>query len=134
MQQFKLTTPQLICLRTISSVERITPGELASKVYLSQATLSGVLNRLEEHGLIVRKRDDRDKRRVWLELTEYGRKLIADAPLPLHDKFSKRFGNLPLDEQKTINEVLQRMADMMEEGDIGNEPRKSTGPDETGFV
>lgn len=133
MHQFKLTTPQLVCLRTISRFERITPGELAMSVFLSQATLSGVLDRLEERGLVMRKRDDQDKRRVWLELTDSGRKLVENAPSPLHDKFSRRFRKLPHEEQRRINEVLQRMAEMMESEDIDAPPTLSTGPaaDET---
>src|SRR5262249_14903144 len=50
----------------------LTVGELATHLGLSKAATTELVNRVEERGLIDRMRDDRDRRRVFLWLTETG--------------------------------------------------------------
>lgn len=51
----------------------IAPRELARLSSVSRASISSVLNTLEERGLVVRKRSADDRRSVEVELTERGR-------------------------------------------------------------
>ena len=95
----RLTAPQLICLRELRVVPHTTPSELARAVSLSQATITGILDRLESRGFIQRARNPRDKRRVMVELTEEGRAAVDAAPLPLHHSFATRLGKLSEEEQ-----------------------------------
>ena len=53
----RLTAPQLICLRELRVVPHTTPCELARAVSLSQATITGILDRLESRGFIQRARN-----------------------------------------------------------------------------
>ena len=43
---FGLTGPQLVCLRTVGARGKMTPSELAKQVSLSQATITGIIDRL----------------------------------------------------------------------------------------
>jgi len=118
----RLTAPQLICLRELRVVPHTTPSELARAVSLSQATITGILDRLESRGFIQRARNPRDKRRVMVELTEEGRAAVDAAPLPLHHSFATRLGKLSEEEQAQIENVLARIVRMMEAEDIDAAP------------
>jgi DNA-binding MarR family transcriptional regulator len=53
----------------------LTIGEQADHLGIGRATVVEVTNRLERRGLVTRKRDDRDRRRVFVWLTEEGRRV-----------------------------------------------------------
>lgn len=113
--RFHLTVPQLVCLRALLDAPAQTPGQLAREVVLSQATVTGILDRLEARGFIERRRDGLDRRRVLLYVTAAGRKAAALAPASLHQRLAGNLVNLPLDERQRIADVLRQVAAMMEE-------------------
>lgn len=55
-------------LDLISRKAPVTPGELASETGLSPATVTGILDRLEEGGWIRRTRDVADRRKVIIDV------------------------------------------------------------------
>jgi DNA-binding MarR family transcriptional regulator len=57
--------------------------ELAESVHLSQSTLSRLIGRLEQHGLVQRNMCDADRRGIDVCLTEEGRRRYAEA-VPTH--------------------------------------------------
>jgi DNA-binding MarR family transcriptional regulator len=127
-----LTGPQLVCLRHIQSQERMTPKALAASVSLSQATVTGILDRLERRGLVRRVRSTVDKRVVHLEVTDAGRTLIGDAPSPLSEVFRARLAALPKNQQAAIDEALRRVVEMMSATEVDASPILTTGDVTTG--
>lgn len=109
-----LTGPQLICLRELAASGPLASGRLAAAVHLSQPTLTGILDRLEERGLVARVRDRTDRRKVLVELTAPGRKLLEQAPPPLQEQFLARFAALTEREQEGIRRSLEQIVAMME--------------------
>jgi len=126
--RYKLTGPQLVCLRQLAGAEEMTSGELAAEVALSQATVTGILDRLEARELIGRRRDSRDRRRVMVTITGAGRRLVESAPPPLHNVFSERLAGLPESDQADIDRVLARVVDMMEAEELDAAPLMTAGP------
>jgi MarR family transcriptional regulator, organic hydroperoxide resistance regulator len=53
-------------------------GTLAERLVLDVSTISPLLKRLESRGLVVRRRDERDERRVVITLTERGLALRSE--------------------------------------------------------
>jgi DNA-binding MarR family transcriptional regulator len=123
----KLTTPQLICLRQLMQHGPLLPSLLAREISLSQATVTGIIDRLEKRGLVQRRRDQPDRRQVRIHLTEEGQKLIKDAPLPLQERFARSLEKLLLEEQLVIQNVLDRIVVMMEAEDVDAAPVITTG-------
>jgi DNA-binding MarR family transcriptional regulator len=70
-----VTAQQRMAIRIVGKFPEITAGQLASYLRIHPGTLSTALARLEKRGLLQRRRDVRDKRRVMLALTEKGRRL-----------------------------------------------------------
>jgi DNA-binding MarR family transcriptional regulator len=114
LNQHGLTGPQLAALREIERMQPVSTGVLAHEIQLGAATLTGILDRLEERGLIRRTRHEHDRRSVLLALTEEGQRLFASAPSQLSDRFRRRLAELPEWEQTQILSTLQRIAGMMD--------------------
>lgn len=112
--RYKLTVPQLVCLRQLRGNGSCTPSELARHIFLSQATVTGILDRLEARGLVERVRQLTDRRRISICLTEKGEELTASAPSPLQDRFSENLADLTDEEQSRIDQNLKTVVEMME--------------------
>jgi len=122
-----LTAPQLLLMQAVRCKNRVTIGELANEISLSQATVTNILDRLESRGLIYRRRADDDKRKVHVYLTEKGSAVIEAAPIPLQQQFVRQFNELQDWEKSMILTSLQRIAQMMDAGDIDASPVLDVG-------
>ena len=91
---------------------------MATALHLSQPTVTGILGRLEQRGLIVRERSKADRRSIITLATEEGRQLAEQAPPLLRDRFRRELVDLPADEQAQILSVLERVAQMMHAPEI----------------
>ena len=63
-----INATDLNCLNLVALTGHITAGDLARQTGLSTASITGVLDRLEEGGFVRRVRDPHDRRRVIVEL------------------------------------------------------------------
>src|SRR5216683_732224 len=63
-----VTGPQRLVLRIVGRFPGLSAGDLAHIVQLHPSTITGILQRLEGRGLLVRERDPEDNRRVRLRL------------------------------------------------------------------
>ncbi len=113
VRQFGLTVPQLVILQTVAREEKLTVGAIAKKVSLSQATVTGILERLYKRGLVLRQRSEVDRRRVVVESTEKSRELLEKAPPLLQQVFVEEFGKLEEWERMMILSSLKRIVNLM---------------------
>jgi DNA-binding MarR family transcriptional regulator len=127
LQQIGLTAPQLAALQAIARLGPITIGELAKSIHLSQATLTGILTRLENRNLILRNRSGSDRRSVVVELAEDARPILESAPSLLHDRFRQELLELQEWEQTQMLATLQRIASMMDVEEIDAAPVLAVG-------
>lgn len=114
MKACGLTIPQVVVLRAIHELGKVTVRNISKQVSLSQATVTTILNRLEQRHLVQRVRSERDRRVVHVVLTAEGEQTLANAPTLLHESFISRFEHLDDWEQTLILSSLQRVARMME--------------------
>jgi DNA-binding MarR family transcriptional regulator len=63
-----INTTDLNCLNIVALTGAMTAGELAKATGLTTASITGVLDRLEESGFVRRERDATDRRRVIVQL------------------------------------------------------------------
>jgi DNA-binding MarR family transcriptional regulator len=121
-----LTGPQLVILQEVSRHGEVTAGEIARAVSLSQATVTGILERMEKRGLLARQRSERDKRRIMVRITEPGRKILDEAPPLMQEAFVEKFSSLQAWEQTMILSALQRLVSIMDATTIQAAPFLST--------
>jgi DNA-binding MarR family transcriptional regulator len=113
-----LSSPQIGTLRVLARTGRSTPTELADALHLSPQTMAGILQRLEQRGLIQRQRDTADRRSFVVQMTPEGQKAEAKAPPLLRDEFTAQLEKLPAWEQSMMLATLQRIAQMMHAEDF----------------
>lgn len=124
----RLTGPQLVCLRALRGPTQLSASELAREVALSNATVTGILSRLEARGLIVREKSAADRRKVMISLSDEGVLLTEQAPSPLQEVFVKRLHELPEANRTIIDIVLRQIVEMMDAEEIPASPVLATGP------
>jgi DNA-binding MarR family transcriptional regulator len=123
---YKITAPQLVCLLTIVKEGSLNLSTLSKRVFLSASTVVGILDRLEEKGLITRQRDHKDRRLINVQATPKGKDLVAQTPSPLPTALANALKELPELEQATIALSLERIVDLMEEKYIEAAPKAET--------
>lgn len=128
-RRFGLTIPQLVVLKEVKRAGELTVGEIARRVNLSQATVTSILDRLENRGLAKRSRSFEDKRRVMVRMTEQGSGILKESPSILQEHFLRQFGKLNQWEQTLILSSLQRIVSMMNAEEIEAVPHLMGGFD-----
>lgn len=123
-----LTGPQLLIMQEIAKVKGVTASQIAKHINLSAATVTNILDRLENRGLIERVRSSEDKRRVSLFLSELGRTSLIGAPQPLQEHFIENFCNLEEWEQSLLLSSMQRIAYMMDATELDAAPVLEIAP------
>lgn len=90
-----VTGPQRLVIRIVSRFPGITAGQIAELLHVHPSTLTGVLKRLERQGLVRRRRDVRDRRRVILGITERGRRVEAVGTGTVEESVAKVIARIP---------------------------------------
>ncbi|WP_323846447.1 MarR family transcriptional regulator [Microbulbifer magnicolonia] len=79
LEKLGLTYPQYLMMLVLWEEDGITATELGQRLGQDKGALSPVIKRLEAQGLIDRRRDPKDERRVHLRLTAAGRSMQREA-------------------------------------------------------
>ncbi len=128
VSRFGLTGPQLVVLKELVDTSPRSVSALAAAVNLSQATVTGILDRLERKSMVKRVRDSKDRRRVLVSPTSVAQEVLAGAPPLLQEHFTEKFGALPDWQQTQVLSSLQRIVTLMEATDVEAGPILTTGP------
>ena len=83
VQKLGLTPAQFDIVATLGNTPGMTCKELGEKTLITKGTLTGVLDRMEERGLIRRGPSDADRRQVFVTLTPQGNRTF-DRVFPPH--------------------------------------------------
>lgn len=75
---FGVTAQQRLMIRCVGKYPGMTLGQLASYFHLDPGTVSIAIDRMEEKGLLERRRSAPDRRRVSVGLTALGRKVDGE--------------------------------------------------------
>lgn len=78
-----LTPPQFDIVATLGNTQGMSPKELGEKTLITKGTLTGVVDRLIEKGLVSRTASASDGRCMTIKLTKRGEKLFGEA-FPAH--------------------------------------------------
>ena len=106
LRLFGLNNAQFDVLAHVGAAEGITQQELADSLLVTKGNVAQLLDRMEERGLISRRREGRTNR---LFLTEEGRRLFPEV-VPAHeDLIDERLCVLSREEQKKLHELLRQI-------------------------
>lgn len=90
-----LSVPQFDVLSTLTEAEGLTQQELAARLYVTKGNVSGLIDRLDEAGLVERRAIPGDRRSYALHLTEAGCRLAREGMTAQRDYVARTLGRLP---------------------------------------
>ena len=82
---------------------------VADMLVCSDPNATGIVDRMEERGLIERLRDDRDRRVVLVRLTDIGRQTLAAFETVKQNDLRRVLEVLPIDEQRNCLRAFRAM-------------------------
>ncbi|ANB35475.1 MarR family transcriptional regulator [Rhodovulum sulfidophilum] len=117
-----LTAVQIRVLQIVAETGQSTPKTIATRMGVSQATMTTLIDRLVAKGLVDRRRSEADRRQMIIAITALGRESIDRAPDPLHDRYVIAFEKLPDWEQAMLVAALERVAALLDAGNLDAAP------------
>ena len=106
-----LSGAQTFVLRTLSERASLSLNDLATATHTHQSSVSTVVTRLVEDGLIRRGRSPEDARRLELSLTARGRDLASRAPDAAQQRLIAAINRLPPRRRRELAATLRELAD-----------------------
>jgi DNA-binding MarR family transcriptional regulator len=79
LEKLDMTYPQYLVMLVLWKEKSITVKELGNRLYLDSGTLTPLLKRLEQKGLLSRQRDAADERSVIVTVTAEGKEMLQKA-------------------------------------------------------
>ena len=111
LNRYDLTSSQmdvLIYLR-INEGKEIHQREIENWLRLKNPTVTGILNRLEEKGFIVRKTNPNDRRFRQIELTEKSIRILDEAKEEMETRDERIYSCMTEEERQILEELLDRI-------------------------
>jgi DNA-binding MarR family transcriptional regulator len=102
-----VSAAQLFVLQKLAEAPALSVNELAARTLTHQSSVSVVVQRLEERGLVARKRAGSDGRRVEVSLTRRGRQSLQRTPDASQSRLIAALGKLPLRERRSLAGALR---------------------------
>ena len=122
-----MTPSQLVALQMLQTEGEMTALQIAQALHLKQATVTTLLDRMEQRGWIVRRRGKPDRRKVHVTLTATGAQQLRSAPESLNERFLRDFRALQRWEQSALLSALQRIGQMMHTAALDASPVLDVG-------
>ena len=105
-----LTGPQLTVIKMLEGIGDLSLSELSEKIRAQNSTVTGIIDRMEREGLVVRERSTEDRRVVKIRLTPKGMDLARDVPVEPMVIFRSALLALSKDEMQDLLKILLKVS------------------------
>jgi DNA-binding MarR family transcriptional regulator len=104
---------QLFVLTELGKTPSLSLNDLAARTRTDQSSVSVVVSRLVDAGLVTRDRDSRDARRLMLNLTRSGKAMLQRAPAVAQEQIIAVIDALPPADRKQLADSLTNLVDAL---------------------
>ena len=111
LDELGLTYTQYITMMVLWEHKSMTVKALGQELYLDSGTLTPLLKKLEDKGLVTRRRSDRDERNLIVTITEQG-EAMKDAALHIPGEMTKCI-NLPIEDIRDLYRMLHQLLEFV---------------------
>jgi DNA-binding MarR family transcriptional regulator len=105
-----LTGPQLTVLKMLEGVGDLSLSDLSERIRAQNSTVTGIIDRMEREGLVVRARSTEDRRVIKIRLTERGAKIARDIAVEPMEIFRSALDSLTPAEMRDLLRILTKIA------------------------
>ncbi len=117
-KKYQVSAPQLSSLLALYENGPLPPSQIAKYIMVNSSTVTGIIDRLEQKGLVERSRISLDRRVITVTLTERGQELAKNAPPPIQEKIVDGLQKLPPNEIEQIVQALTKLTYMLDVQDL----------------
>jgi len=109
-RQYQLTSSQYNVLRILRGEGKPLPClEIASRMIQVVPAITGLIDRLEHQGLVLRQRSPDDRRVIYVELTDKARQCLDQMEEPIKELHTQMVSNLSKAELKELSRLLEKV-------------------------
>ncbi len=109
LSEYGITSSQHSVLNTLAQTDGLSLSEIGKRVFLDKPAITGLADRLEKDGYVVRKRTARDRRVIHLWLTDKGRQLLKEFEDVVATTDQELIQQLSPDELGSFRDMLNRI-------------------------
>jgi DNA-binding MarR family transcriptional regulator len=115
LNDFNMTIPQFTALQIVVSNGSLTIGDLSQKMGLACSTITDLVDRMEKSELVIRKRDEKDKRVVRIEVLSKGHDILKKVLLKRIEFLDSKLVDIKIEDKQALNDLLEKLYNAMEE-------------------
>lgn len=109
-RQHGLTGPQVTALKILESLGELSLSELSARMSAKNSTITGLVDRMEQGGLVRRERSEHDRRVVHIRATDKGQAIAAAIPVTAMEMFGSALRSLSGRDRAELMRILSLLA------------------------
>lgn len=109
INELNITIPQFTALQILIRNGDMTIGELSKKMALACSTITDLIDRMEKTDLVTRKKDDKDKRVVIIEVLPKGHEILEKVLEKRREFIKSKVADFELDEIESLKNGLEKL-------------------------
>ncbi|HSP20807.1 MAG TPA: MarR family transcriptional regulator [Planococcus sp. (in: firmicutes)] len=109
LNSYTITPPQFIALQWLFEHGDMTIGDLSNKMYLAFSTTTDLVDRMEKNELVVRIREEQDRRVVRIKLLKEGERIIEEVIKKRQDYLENVMANFSEEEAAQFSLLLEKL-------------------------
>jgi MarR family transcriptional regulator, organic hydroperoxide resistance regulator len=115
LNNYTITPPQFVALQWLLEDGDMTIGELSNKMYLACSTTTDLVDRMEKNNLVMRVKDENDRRVVRIHLLDEGKNIIDDVIKKRQNYLKEVLSDFSEDEVLSLQSSLKKLHREMKE-------------------
>jgi DNA-binding MarR family transcriptional regulator len=113
-KKLKLSRTDMRCLELIGRHGPLTAGRLAEESGLTTGAVTFILDRLEQAGMVTRRRDTEDRRRVWVEIEPDAQKRLQEMQQPVAEQMREVTQHFKADELAVVRDYMRQAKEVFQ--------------------
>lgn len=109
LNSYTITPPQFVALQWLFEHGDMTIGDLSNKMYLAFSTTTDLVDRMEKNELVVRIREEQDRRVVRIKLLKEGERVIEEVIQKRQEYLKTVLADFTLDEAEQFAALLEKL-------------------------
>lgn len=109
-----ITIPQFQALQILIHNEKLTIGELSQKMALACSTITDLIDRMEKAGLVIRRRSEKDKRVVIVEVLPNGYDILEKVLKKRREYLKGKMSDYYLERMEVLRCELENLHEAIE--------------------
>jgi DNA-binding MarR family transcriptional regulator len=108
-RELGLTGPQLTVIKLLETFGDLSLSSLSERIRAQNSTVTGIIDRMEREGLVVRERSTSDRRVVYIKLTPKGASMAKTIQVEPMEIFRSVLQALSKDDTKDLLRILGKL-------------------------